>query len=169
MMLENVRLAPDITWRSLAMVPLVGDDAPAADYVPLDEALAGGRVTITEVSDAGRVPELCVVNDGDRAVLIVDGEELVGAKQNRIVNLSILVPARSRLVIPVSCVEAGRWAWRSKRFEAAPHAHYTSGRALKALHVTEALATTGSRIADQLSVWENVSAMSSRLGVASPT
>ena len=57
---------------------------------------------ITEVSDAGRVSELKVVVKGERAVLLVDGEELVGAKQNRVLNLSMLVPApvdpHSRLV-----------------------------------------------------------------------
>jgi hypothetical protein len=32
-----------------------------------------------------------VLNKGNRPVLMLDGEELIGAKQNRIVNLSILV------------------------------------------------------------------------------
>jgi ARG and Rhodanese-Phosphatase-superfamily-associated Protein domain len=35
-------------------------------------------------------------------VLILDGEELVGAKQNRIVNVTILVVTQSEIVIPVS-------------------------------------------------------------------
>ena len=86
------------------------------------------RGRVTEVSDGGRVPELQVVNDSPRYVLIVDGEELVGAKQNRIVNLTILVPPKTSLTIPVSCVEAGRWREVSREFTPAPHAYHSSGR-----------------------------------------
>jgi len=41
------------------------------------------------------VPELLVINQGERAVLLVDGEELVGAKQNRVLNTSVLVRGKS--------------------------------------------------------------------------
>jgi hypothetical protein len=53
-------------------------------YAVLDDALASGEVEITEVSDQGSVPELRVVNRGATPTLIVDGEELVGAKQNKL-------------------------------------------------------------------------------------
>jgi hypothetical protein len=61
---------------------------------------------------AGQRPRAALVNKGSRPPLIVDGEELVGAKQNRVVNLTILVAAASTLKIPVSCIEAGRWSAR---------------------------------------------------------
>ena len=63
-----------------------------------------------EVSRGGSVPELKVVNKSDRMLLILDGEELVGAKQNRIVNTTILIAGNTATVIPVSCVEQGRWS-----------------------------------------------------------
>ncbi len=66
---------------------------------------------------AGSVPDLRVINRAEKMVLILDGEELVGAKQNRIVNTTILVAAQSTLVIPVSCVEQGRWSYRTLSFE----------------------------------------------------
>ena len=94
--------------------------ASTLDYLVLDEALASGLVEITEVSEQGSVPELKFINRGPKPVLIVDGEELLGAKQNRIVNLTILVAANSELTIPVSCVEAGRWRSRSRAFTSAP-------------------------------------------------
>src|SRR5207249_3998616 len=78
---------------------------------------AGAAVTIGEVSAAGEVPALSVVNDADRPVLLLDGEELVGARQNRILNTTVLVAAQATLRIPVSCVEQGRWSYRGKRFE----------------------------------------------------
>jgi hypothetical protein len=64
----------------------------------LDEALAGGLIEVTEVSQGGAVPELKVVNKSPRMVLILDGEELVRAKQNRIVNTTILIQAKSTTV-----------------------------------------------------------------------
>ena len=46
-------------------------------------------------------------------VLLYEGEELVGAKQNRVLERSILVAAGSKLEIPAKCVEQGRWGYRS--------------------------------------------------------
>jgi transposase len=46
-------------------------------------------VTVQEVSEGGSVPDLLVENSGDTRVLFLEGEELVGAKQNRILNTSV--------------------------------------------------------------------------------
>jgi hypothetical protein len=42
------------------------------------------------------VPQLLFINDAMRPVLLLDGEELVGAKQNRVLNLTVLAPAPPR-------------------------------------------------------------------------
>jgi hypothetical protein len=124
---------------------------------------------VTEVSESGSVPELLVLNDLGRPVLIVDGEELVGAKQNRIVNLTILVPAKSRVHLPVSCVEAGRWHRRSHHFGTAPRAHYASGRAMKARAVTESYRLVGRPVSDQGAIWDDIARKSARLEACSDT
>src|SRR5687767_16012496 len=93
--LSSVALGLEATHRNLTMYPLLRRGAgggPANDYATLDEGLASGEVVVTEISEHGSVPELRVVNRGRKPLLVVDGEELVGAKQNRIVNLTILVP-----------------------------------------------------------------------------
>jgi hypothetical protein len=90
----------------------IGQRAPRR----LDAALTGGAIRITEITEAGHVPEIRVRNDAERPVLIIDGEELVGAKQNRTVNISILVAAHADLHVPVTCVAAGRWRARSNAF-----------------------------------------------------
>jgi hypothetical protein len=137
---QSLEIGQPIVAGNLAMYPLLaGTEAPPA-YATLDEALAAGFVKVTEVSESGSVPELTIVNDGPTPVLVLDGEELVGAKQNRIVNLSILVPAHARLKLPVSCVEAGRWAHRSRSFAAAGRTHYAAGRAKKVQQVSACLA-----------------------------
>ena len=74
---------------------------------------------LEEVSEGGSVPQLLVENRGNNRVLFLEGEELVGAKQNRILNTSILVPAKSKIKVPVSCVEQGRWRYTSKHFASA--------------------------------------------------
>jgi hypothetical protein len=74
-------------------------------YRTLDEALAAETLDITETSEGGSVPLLKLLNRGDDAVFLMAGEQLVGAKQNRILNTSILAAAHGDLTIPVSCVE----------------------------------------------------------------
>jgi len=70
-------------------------DRPSLDYATLDESLAGDLVDVTEVSEAGAVPELKVVNKGDKMLLLMAGEQLIGAKQNRVLNASIMVAAHN--------------------------------------------------------------------------
>ena len=71
--------------------------------------------------------------------MLLDGEELVGVKQNRVLNTTVLVAARSQLTIPVSCVEQGRWQRRGERFAPGNASLYASLRARKAAWVSESL------------------------------
>jgi hypothetical protein len=109
------------------------------------------------------------VNDSDRAVLLLDGEELVGAKQNRILNLTILAPAKAAITIPVSCVEAGRWSHATPEFHSEERAYYAAGRARKAAHVTESLRRSGTRHSRQGEVWQDIAMKSERLSSHSDT
>src|SRR5262245_51380030 len=153
----------------LNVYPLLRASAPQPFYDTLSDAIGAGVLHVTEVSDAGRVPELRVVNDGVRPVLIIDGEELVGAKQNRIVNLTVLVPEMTTLTLPVTCVEAGRWRHVSKEFEPAERAFYASGRRSKLGQVSMSLRTSSSPTADQHEVWSEIAHKSARLGTRSDT
>jgi hypothetical protein len=149
----------------ITMTPLFPLRDPVCDYVSLDEALAGG-LDISEVDEAGDVGELAVRNPLDRGVLLYDGEELVGAKQNRILNVSVLLGAGSTARIPVSCVERGRWSWRDRRFRSAGHVAGPELRRRKAASLrTDALA----RGAAQHEVWSSVDEQLALRHIASPT
>ena len=59
-----------------------------------------------------------MTNKGEIPILILAGEELVGAKQNRLGKRDLfLVAGLSTLTVPVSCVEQGRWGYRGKEFK----------------------------------------------------
>lgn len=158
-----------LTFAGLTMVPLLDGPPRGEAYLTLDDAVATGSFRVTEVSEAGSVPELLVVNDLEERVLIVDGEELVGAKQNRIVNLSVLVPPRSRIHLPVSCVEAGRWHHRTRHFGTAPRTYYASGRAMKARAVTSSLRAVGRAVSDQSAIWDDIARKADRFEARSET
>ncbi len=161
--LERLALAAPQHFRHLAVFPLLSPAPPAPFYLTLDEALAEGQVQVTEVSKGGRVPELRLVNRGERPVLLLDGEELVGAKQNRVLNLTLLAPARSEIVIPVSCVEQGRWSETSALFDASPRVHYAAGRAAKVASVSACLAEGRGAASDQSEVWANIAGKAARM------
>jgi len=167
--LKGLSVGEPTAFENLAVFPLLGPALPGSEYLTLEQALAGKRARVTEVSESGSVPELLFVNDGELPVLLLDGEELVGAKQNRILNLTILVAARSQLVIPVSCVERGRWSSRSEEFAAAKRAIYAEARARKMEEVSMAMAVGGSRRANQGAVWSSVADKASRMQVHSHT
>lgn len=167
--LEGLRFGEPQNHENLVMVPLLSEYDDGLGYLTLAEALASGRIEIREVSESGSVPELRVVSRGDSMVLILDGEELVGAKQNRIVNTTILVPARSELVIPVSCVEQGRWAYRGKRFETRHRVLNPRARRIKAKTVLGSLRIDGAFEADQGAIWAGVEQLATVHQAVSPS
>ena len=165
-MIENlIQLGEPVEHRGIVVAPLFPRRDPVAGYVTLDEALTGG-LRIRETSESGTVPELVVENPLAERVILYDGEELLGAKQNRILNVSVLVEAKSSLTIPVSCVEQGRWRRESADFAAAPHISHTELRRRKA--ETQAAAPLARGVA-QSEVWEAVHEKAVRMSVSSRT
>ena len=159
------QLGDPISHRGIVITPLFPRRDPTASYLPLEAALAQG-LRISEIDAAGSVPELTVDNPLTTDVLLYDGEELTGAKQNRILNVSVLVGAKTTLPIPVSCVEQDRWQMRSEAFAAAPHAAHPRLRRRKA---SVLLAQPLARGVAQADVWDEVAVTAQRLNVRSAT
>ena len=153
---------------NLTLVPLWGEGHGQLAYQLASEALRAGTLTITEVDESGSVPELLAVNDGEEMVLLLDGEELVGAKQNRIMNTTVLLPPKSKVKIPVSCVEQGRWRHTSHDFEEGNYSP-ASLRARKSRDVSESLLCSGVAASDQGAVWDAVQDATMDYEVAAPT
>jgi len=167
--LSSVKLGAPQQFRNLTVFPLFAPKNGAPDYVLLDEALARKLARVSEVSESGSVPELLFANDGGEKVLLVDGEELVGARQNRILNVTLLVGGKQKVVIPVSCVEQGRWAYKSRHFASAGRTLFAKARAKKARQVNASLRASGSRYANQAEIWSDITAKAECMSVDSGT
>ena len=107
--LADLRVGSPIAFQGLTLIPIEAS-RPAAqfEYETLATALAGKRAVVTEVG-GGSVPELGVKQSGTLPVLLLDGDQLIGGRQNRVLNTTLLVPVGIDFVVPVSCVEQGRW------------------------------------------------------------
>jgi hypothetical protein len=125
-------------------------------YATLDESVAGGFLEVSEVNEGGSVPALRVTNKGDTPVFLMAGEHLAGGKQNRVLNASILVGAGVALPIPVSCVERGRWSYRSPHFGGSGSSSHSRLRKLMHAHATEGYRSQGTPSSDQGEVWREV-------------
>jgi hypothetical protein len=168
---ESIKVGAPTHFGGLTLFPLFRNGSTPAQpgYMLLEEAVVHGLARLTELGGGGSVPELRFENLGEQAVLLLDGEELVGAKQNRVLNLTILAPAKQAITIPVSCVEAGRWHAESDAFRPAEHVMYSRARAAKAAQVSYSMLTDNSRRSDQSAVWDEIALKAECLHVPSPT
>jgi hypothetical protein len=146
----SVRIGSPIERQNLSIFPLFAEDVVHEPrYTTVGNALFAGSAKITEISEGGSVPTLNLENLTDIPVLIIDGEELLGARQNRISNLTVLAPGKKTLPLPVSCVERGRWSYKSREFAESPDIMYREARAKKSRAVSHNLSMSGSRVSDQ--------------------
>ncbi|HDT14190.1 MAG TPA: hypothetical protein ENO03_07530 [Candidatus Aminicenantes bacterium] len=144
------------SFENMTVFELLRNGNGGPDYITLREALERGTFTVTEISEGGSVPDLMVANKGDIAVLLLDGEELRGAKQNRILNTTILVGPKSSAKVPVSCVEHGRWSYQSRELQESGHVMHREMRMLNVQNVSESLRAAREFRSDQVEVWDKV-------------
>jgi flavodoxin len=156
-------------YRNLGVFPLLSTYDLPLEYLILDEALPEGLIEVLETDEDGSVPELRLINRSPLLVLILDGEELVGAKQNRIVNTTILLKEKSTTVIPVSCVEQGRWSYSSEHFRTERRMMSHRLRSRKAQQVNNSVRTSGAFRSDQHALWAGIAEQAERRAVYSPT
>lgn len=135
----------------------------------LARALTHGDAEVVELDGGASVPTLTVKNRGALPLLLLDGEELVGAKQNRVLNTSVLVPAHASLEVPVSCVERGRWRHISRSFETRSRSMPARMKRDKMMRVTHSLRATRRFDADQGRVWADIDEYATSRGVRSQT
>ena len=166
--LKSIKVGEKEHKDGLSIFPLLTDIKSDYDYITLDEALMAGTLKVTEIG-SGTVPEIKVLNSGKKDVFIMDGEELVGARQNRIVNISLIVPAESVIDIPVSCVEHGRWRQATEKFHSSQNISYANLRRQQKEAVMDSMKEEDSFRGNQSRVWNNIEVQICKMCVTSPT
>ena len=153
---------------NLTFFPLIWPESHKPSYTLLSKAIEKGMAVVEEVNESGSVPNLAVTNKAKQPLLIPEGEILMGAKQNRVINVTVLVAAGVKFILPVSCVEQGRWRYKSRHFEskfcAPPSLRH---KKLKAVHRNRS--EHGVAASDQAEVWNEVQACLSETAVRSET
>ena len=165
---ESLHIGEPQTSKSITMFPISVDWLYTKDYLILDEALDKGLLEIREIDKEGSVPELVAITKSDIPVLLFAGQELIGAKQNRMLNTTVLLPSRSKTVIDVSCVEQGRWSYTDKRFSSGGMV-MQSLRESVVMESADALRREGRPRANQGRVWDRIAERAEELQVRSPT
>jgi hypothetical protein len=94
----EIKVGARQTYGNMTLYCLLSEHEAPVRFITLDSALANDALAISELTEGGSVPELKVVNQSDQNVLLMDGEELVGAKQNRVLNTTILIDPKSETV-----------------------------------------------------------------------
>lgn len=167
--LSDVSFGELQVFKNMAVVPLFVSRNGGPEYGLLKEALDQALIAITELDQSGSVPELKVVSTSSHPILLLDGEELIGAKQNRVLNTSILLKGNSETVIPVSCTEQGRWRYTSAIFSDSDVIMSHRSRATKTLTVTGSLRAGSGYRSDQGRVWSAINSLHTASGTTSQT
>lgn len=167
--LGAIEVGEPLAWKNIQVFPLSRSNGHDPAYALVDDLLDLDQVEVTEIGEGGTVPTIKVLNKSDFDALILDGLELRGAKQNRMVNLTIIAGKHAETEIPVACVEAGRWSHRSRGFASAKRTVGGKLRARKASMLADHFARHQRAGVDQGRVWNEVDHYLHAAHAASPT
>lgn len=160
--LVGARVGKPEVHKALAVFPVeVNVTAEVPSHRLLAQALEDGSLVVGEVSESGSVNELLVENRGKVPVFIMAGEILSGAKQDRVLQSDLWLPAQSGKVrVAAFCVERGRWSYRD-----GPTFQSSSG--VSNAQVRAAARAGGPEA--QSKVWEGVARTQSAVGYSDST
>jgi hypothetical protein len=161
--IDQIQLDTPFFLRNLLVYPLSGGNG--GDFVTLDEGLGEGWA---KIQDPGQVERAVLEYSGADPMFLLNGEEILGALQNRVMNTAVLVGENSIVELPVSCAEEGRWSG-SEEFATGHSAAFPSLRAVLADSVTQSLSRGKGFTSDQKGIWDTIRDTLTHLNVQSQT
>lgn len=152
-------LTPQV-HENMAIIPIKTTPNYKLDMITLKKALELGLAEVKECEQS-TVNTLIVENNAVTPLILIDGEEVIGGDQNRLVNSTILVAPKSEMKIPVSCTERGRWAYKSEFKDSEYIANYETRRAkMSAIRLKKPVQNT---------VWSSIDCLEDMNEYKSPT
>ena len=157
---SDIELLKPQSHEHMAIIPLKTEPNYKLDILTLKKGFELGLAEVKECKQS-TVNTLIVKNNSITPLLLIDGEEVIGGDQNRIVNATILIAPKSESPISVSCTEQGRWGYKSE-FKSSIHiADFNTRKAkLRAKRSNEPV---------QHAVWSSIEDLESSINFASPT
>lgn len=104
----DLKVAEPVFLRNLKIYPIKGNNGNGLTLTTIEEAINAGDAEFREL-DTPDVNEICFINRGNSPVLMLDGDEITGALQNRIISRSDITEPNSTRRISVICAEEDRW------------------------------------------------------------
>jgi hypothetical protein len=156
----------------------MGGETNGPPYLLFEQAVTDDAVEVHEIG-AGTVPSVAATTKG-QPVVIFAGDTITGGKQNRVINISVWLPADKVTELPVTCLELGRWdPGFAARFGAGRKADYAlrsmmshqvgEQRRRATESATSAAPDAQSYAADQGEVWAEIGRRETRAALHSPT
>lgn len=168
--LASISYGEPQTYGKVVIFPLYSNMTTEDSYMLSKEAYETDKLIIEEISEGGTVPNIKVKNYLDSDVIFFEGEVLIGAKQNRTLNSTIIIGKNKEVIIPVSCVESGRWSYyRNRSFRSSDYYADPELRRLKSKSVSDSLKRNRTYRSDQSGIWNDISDKMRRYGVHSPS
>ena len=106
-------------------------DSNSMNIISIHDAYRDSLIQINEVSQEGQVNKIILKNLSKQHVFILDGDIILGAKQNRVFNTTMLVGPMKENYLSVSCIEKNRWQKSNSRFRPANFLSHKSLRKKK--------------------------------------
>ena len=140
----------------LALVPIVATaEVSSEPTLTLDEGMKSRKVIVREVRGEWDVGTVRITNRSRMPLLVLRGEIITGAMQDRVIAESQVILAGATEEVSVRCIEQDR-DHGSKRFK--------SGNAMAELTLRRTVAHS-----DQDAVWKEVEAINERLAIREDT
>ena len=150
--LKDFEVGEPFFVRNMVLGPILANHGDGISFTILENAIENKDA---RVLDRGRVDTVELSYRGNTPLLLIEGEEILGALQNRVISTSVYIREPEPVYLPVVCVEEGRWSGGAE-FKDSKTVAYPTLRSILASSIYESLKYVGDFHADQNKVWESV-------------